>query len=188
MKWTFCVSFKVGFHLSNPIQLYYSARFVLLSLLSFYYTGNFASWFVFFLTYFTFTTWLLCTTFCFFSSVLLFYIHLRSIICSLETKLNCFALLTTLADSCTQVRRRLLFVTLCSSRFMILPITTTTGWRDERSSPQFLLSRDIPLISFQCEKAKVVSDGGDQGFERLRSRFWDIFFSSLREKGIHIDR
>lgn len=68
MKWTFCVSIKVGFQLSIPIQLYYSARFVLLSLLSFYYTGNFASWFVFFLTYFTFTTWLLCTTFCFFFS------------------------------------------------------------------------------------------------------------------------
>lgn len=50
------------------------------------------------------------------------------------------------------------------------------------------LSRDLLLISFQCGKAKVVSDGGDQGFERLRSRFWDILFSSLREKGIHIDR
>lgn len=63
----------------------------------------------------------------FFYPLLLFYIHLRSIICSLETKLNCFALLTALAVSRTRVRRRLLFVTLCSSRFMILPITTTTG-------------------------------------------------------------
>lgn len=50
-------------------------------------TRNFASWFV--LTYFSFTTWLLCTT-CYVFLFFHYLIHLRSIICSLETKLNRF--------------------------------------------------------------------------------------------------
>lgn len=130
---------------------------------------------LFFLTYFTFTTWLLCTTFCFFSSFAILY-SFTIYYLFFRNQIELFRASHRACSFPHRVRRRLLFVTLCSSRFMILPITTTTGWRDERSSLSPPVSRDIPLISFQCGKAKVVSDGGDQGFERLRSRFRDIFF------------
>lgn len=105
-----------------------------------------------FLTYFTFTTWLLCTTFCFFSSLFCYFIHLRSIICSLETKLNCFALPT----APQWVRRRLLFVTLCPSRYSRFYHYCCRATPSVSSGRGWCLSFEIILSSvvFSVEKQK----------------------------------
>lgn len=131
-----------------------------------------------FLTYFTFTTWLLCTTFCFFSSLFCYFIHLRSIICSLETKLNCFALPT----APQRVRRRLLFVTLCPSRFKILPLLLSRDTVRLIRARMMSLIRDNSLLSsFQRGKAKVVS--GDEGLNDFVQDFAGHFNASVGKKG-----
>lgn len=161
----------------NPIALfgclYYS------HLLSFNYTGNFASWFVFIfnLLHFYYLITLYNILF-FFFPLFCYFIHLRSIICSLETKLNCFALPT----APQRVRRRLLFVTLCPSRFKILPLLLSRDTVRLIRARMMSLIRDNSLLSsFQRGKAKVVS--GDEGLNDFVQDFAGHFYASVGKKG-----
>lgn len=95
--------------------------------------------------------------------VVFFFIHLRSIICSLETKLNCFR---ASSSQFLQVRRRLLFVTLFAA-----------------TSPNTIgVTRKNP-VGFSLEKQKQSRD--DTGDDFVQD--FGTFFCA-REKGIHIDK